>query len=294
LSAAVNNSNDQKEFTQRYKQILDHYKIRGQKTQANSPHENGDIEQRHYRYKNAIDQALMLRGSRNFESRKEYENFLKNSFTQLNSNRTDRLEEEMKALKTLPSRRIEDYREFNSITVGSGSTIRVNKNTYSTHSRLIREKIRVHLHAEYLNIYYGQRFIDKIPRLMGEDKHYVQYRHVIDSLIRKPGAFENYKYKNDMFPTSHFRIAYDMLKEQYPAKANKKYLRILYLAAKENEDHVNNALMIMIDSGREIDVDEIEKFVKSSSKYDTPYSVTIPPVDLESWDELLEFQGGML
>ena len=67
LSAAINNLNNSKEFTQKYKQILDHYNIKGQKTQSYSPHENGDIEQSHYRYKNAIDQALMLRGSRNFE-----------------------------------------------------------------------------------------------------------------------------------------------------------------------------------------------------------------------------------
>lgn len=287
LSAAINNLNSSEEFTQKYKQILDHYNIKGQKTQANSPHENGDIEQSHYRYKNAIDQALMLRGSRDFESREDYEIFLKSIFGQLNSNRIEKLKEEIRLLKPLPSRRIEDYREFN-VKVKRGSTIRINHNTYSVPSRLIGENVRVHLYAENLNIYYGQRFIEKLPRRLGENNHYIQYRHVIDSLIRKPGAFDNYKYKRDMFPTTHFRIAYDLLREQFPVRGNKEYLKVLYLAAKENEDYVDKALMVLIDSGKQVSFDEVEKMVKEKCIFNTSPSVNIPPVDLTSFDELFE------
>lgn len=289
LSAAINNLNNHEEFTQRYKQILTHYNMNGQKTQPYSPHENGDIEQRHYRYKNSIDQALMLRGSRDFKSREEYTYFLKNIFQQLNSNRQEKLQEEMKKLKLLPLRRIEDYREF-TVKVSKGSTIRVNHNTYSVHSRLIREQVKVYLHAEHLEVYYGHKCVDELPRLIGESNHHIQYRHIIDSLLRKPGAFENYKYKSDMFPTSHFRMAYDLLKEQYPVKGNKEYLKILNLAAKESEDFVDKALRILIDTGKNITYDSVNQLAKFETTYDISSSINIPPVDLKSFDKLLEFE----
>ncbi len=292
LSAAVNNLNDLKEFTDKYKQILDHYNIKGQKTRPSSPHENGDVEQSNYRYKKAIDQALMLRGSRDFRSRKEYEIFLKNMFKQLNANRAIKLEEDIKKLKPLPARRIEDYKKF-TVTVKKGSTIRINHNTYSVHSRLAGANVAVHLYAEHLCVYHGQKKVEQMPRLRGEDNHYIQYRHVIDSLARKPGAFENYKYKSNMFPTSYFRIAYDLLKEQSSGKAAKEYLNILYLAAKENEDLVNAALRSLIESGKKISFKDVEDIVKFKSIPAVPLSISIPEVDIHSYDELLEL-GGVL
>lgn len=289
LSAAINNLSNTEEFTQRYKQILNHYSIEGQKTQPYSPNENGDIEQGHYRYKKAIDQALMLRSSRNFNSREEYEIFLKDMFNQLNSNRTEKLAEEKKVLKTLPERRIEDYREFTA-TVSKGSTIRVNNNTYSVHSRLIKEKVKICVYAGCLKIHYGQRFIEEIPRLRGDKKHYIQYRHVIDSLLRKPGAFEDYRYKCDMFPSSYFKIAYDLLKEQSPGKANKEYLKILNLAAKESEERTDNALKILINSTEDINFEAVEKIVKLENRHDSPFTINISAVDLKIYDSLLDLQ----
>lgn len=292
LSAAVNNLNDREEFTSMYKNLLDHYGLQGQKTQPASPHENGDIEQRNYRYKKAIDQALMLRGSRDFQSRKEYEDFLKEIFRQLNSGRQERLNEEIKTLKPLPARRTEDYKTITA-SVKKNSIIRVNHNTYSVHSRLIGETVKVHLYADYLKIYYGQAVVEEIPRLRGEGNHKIQYRHIIDSLIRKPGAFEDYKYKNDMFPTSYFRMAYDILKEQSDSRANKEYLKILYLAAKGNEDLVNSSLRSLINSGVRISPEEVEKMVKSGNEAGIPEQPSIPPVSLNNYDALLEF-GGVL
>ena len=163
LGAAINNNSNDKEFTQRYNQILKHYSIEGQKTQAYSPNENGDVEQRHYRLNDTIDQTLMLRGSRDFKSRKDYKMFLENTFDELNVNRTVRLAEEKKSLKQLPQRRTEDFREFNA-RVSKGSTIRINNQTYSVESRLIKEKVRVTLHADFLKVYLGQHFIEQIPR----------------------------------------------------------------------------------------------------------------------------------
>ena len=63
-------------FTQRYESLLAHYGVEGRRIQVSKPNENGDVEQRHYRLKEAVDQTLMLRGSRDFESREDYEKFL--------------------------------------------------------------------------------------------------------------------------------------------------------------------------------------------------------------------------
>jgi len=84
--------------------------------------------------------------------------------------------------------------------------------------------------------------VEKIPRLRGENGHHINYRHIIDWLVRKPGAFENYRYRQDLFPTHRFRIAYDYLRQTCPVRASKEYLSILHLAATESETAVDNAL----------------------------------------------------
>jgi len=81
MSAAVNNLCDPKEFTRAYEGLLRHYRINGQKIQAGQANENGDVEQRHYRLKQAAEQALMMRGSRDFPEVAAYQLFLNKLFT---------------------------------------------------------------------------------------------------------------------------------------------------------------------------------------------------------------------
>ena len=92
--------------------------------------------------------------------------------------------------------------------------------------------------------------VERLPRLRGRGKHSIEYRHVIDWLVRKPGAFEEYRYRDAMFPTSRFRLAYDVLQEQRPGRAAKDYLRILDLAAKECEAGVDAVLGRLLDGER--------------------------------------------
>ena len=94
------------------------------------------------------------------------------------------------------------------VRVSRFSTIHVLANSYSVHSRLIGERVRVHLYAEHLDVHYAQRHLERIPRLRGKGHHRIQYRHVIDWLVRKPGAFAHYRYREDLFPTTRFRMAY--------------------------------------------------------------------------------------
>ncbi|MCK4701580.1 MAG: IS21 family transposase, partial [Bacteroidales bacterium] len=102
LTAAVYKECNPEEFTPRYQGLLNHYSIKGEKINPGHANENGDIEQRHNRLKKAINQALILRGSRDFSSREEYEKFLKKIFSQLNSGRREKLSEELRKLRRLP------------------------------------------------------------------------------------------------------------------------------------------------------------------------------------------------
>ena len=286
LSAAINKLGNPEEFTQRYKALLSHYDLKGCKTQPSSPNENGDVEQRNYRFKKAVDQSLMLRGARDFSSREDYEIFLKKLFTQLNAGRKDRFKEEQSLLGRLPPNRLNSYKRL-KVRVGPSSTIRVNHNVYSVHSRLIRETIEVRLYMEYLELWYAQQKIETLPRLRGESKHHIQYRHIIDWLVRKPGAFENYRYRDALFPTHRFRMAYDWLKDRKPLKAAKEYLRILHLAAMQNETMVDYALKTLIDDEKVVSIEVIEDIITSTDRIPSPADVTIEKIDLGLYDALL-------
>jgi len=234
-----------------------------------------------------VDQALMLRDSRDFANRKEYELFLAGLFAQLNSNRHDRFKEELAVLRPLPVKQLPACTKL-TVGVGPSSTIRVKHNVYSVHSRLIREKVTVRLYAEHLEIWHGQSHIENIPRLRGSSNHHIQYRHIIDWLVRKPGAFENYRYRSDLFPTSRFRMAYDELKRHHVVtKASKEYLLILRLAAKENETTVDEALRFLFNQNIPISAEAVESFVFSGQKPAPVTDVTIQSIVLHAYDCLL-------
>ncbi len=294
LTSAVNPVGNPEVFTSKYEGLAKHYGFESHKIQPGCPNENGDIEKRHDRLKKAIDQALMLRGSRDFASRDEYEQFLQKIFDQLNSGRGERLKEELAVLRKLPRRRHDDYTEVRC-KVGRFSTIRVLKNSYSVHSRLIGEQLKARVYADHIEVWYAQRRIEVLPRLRGENGHYINYRHIIDWLVRKPGAFENYLYKDDLFPTSQFRIAYDLLRLQHGSKqGNRHYLKILELAAKDNETLVNESLRFLINQGNDIRFEIVQTMVKSQLEPPAVTDVEVEQVDLRIYDQLLEYQETLM
>jgi hypothetical protein len=294
MSAAVHQDIHPEVFTRRYESLLAHYGIEGRRIQASQPHENGDVEQRHHRLKQAIDQALMLRGSRDFDSREDYEKFLEGLFEELNSGRRARLQEEVKRLRALPPRRLESYKR---ITVGVkrlNSTIRADGNIYTVDSRLIGEDVEVRVYADELQVWFAQRHVDTLPRLRGSGKHRIQYRHIIDWLVRKPGAFENYRYREELFPTTRFRMAYDRLRQHFTtARASKDYLRILQYAAHLSESAVDAALGRLLRGGELPTLVAVEALLQLSET-PTLEDVHIDEVELAAYDRLLEDEEGVV
>jgi hypothetical protein len=263
--------------------------MEGRKINANRPNENGDVEQRHHRLKRAVEQALLLRGSRDFRLRAEYETFLRMLFRRMNSSRMQRLGEELPLLHRLPTRRLDACkREF--LRVGPSSTIRAGHNTYSVHSRMMGEMVEARLHAEEIMIYYGGNLVDTLPRLIGRGGHRIEYRHIIDWLVRKPGAFENYRYREDLFPTHRFRVAYDQMRGALSAiGSSKAYLAILALAARDGERGVDRALERLLAQGEAITAVSVsEELARTNITTASVREVTIAPVDLSVYDGLLE------
>ena len=278
-------------FTRRYKSLLSYYGLDGQHTQVNAPNENGDVEQRHHRFKVALEQALLMRGSRDFVSREEYGTFLDHLFIELNRGRRPMLLEEIGRLRRLPEKRLEAYTRLEA-SVGPGSTIRVRKNVYSVHSRLRGERVTIRLYADYIEVWYAQRCIQRMPRLRGEGKHAINYRHVIDMLVRKPGAFPHYRYRSDLFPTHRFRMAFDYLERKHQSEraASKAYLKILHLAATEQEVAVDQILAHLIEKGEEITPDAVKALIEHVPA-DSFQKIEIEPVNLDEYDYLLSGDG---
>jgi len=164
------------------------------------------------------------------------------------------------------------------------------QNVYSVHSRLIGEWVEARVYAERVEVWYAQKKVETMPRLRGTRRHRINYRHIIDWLVRKPGAFERYLYRDDLFPSSRFRIAYDALKRQVPIRAHKEYLKILQLAARETQAGVDDALRWLIDQDKAIDVKTVEAMVQRAREIPPVTDVAVDAVNLNSYDCLLSCQ----
>ena len=290
MTSAVNNLTEQAEFQKNYQALLRHYGLEGQKIQTGQPNENGDIEQRHYRLQRALEQALLLRGSRDFASVEEYRSFLDRLFAQLNSGRRARLAEEMALLQPLPDRRLESAKRVR-VRVNSGSLIAVERNSYSVNSRLIGEIVEARVYSGHLEIWYGGQKVDQFARQRGRTNYRVDYRHIIDWLGRKPGESANYRYREHLFPSSRFRMAYDLLQKRMPNRCDRRYLEILNMAAKEGEARVEDALRLLLVSERGkqtiTDKEAFEQFLARCEQVPAISDVSIPEVSLASFDQLL-------
>ncbi len=292
MTLAVHHDGNAEKYTSRYQGLMRHYGVTPEATNAYSGHENGDCEQSHRRFKETIEQELLLRSSRDFSSREEYWQFVCGVVRRRNAGRGDKFKEESGRLRPLPERRLET-RERQQVRVSQGSTIQVKKNTYSVPARLIGEQVETRIGAEDVEVWYAGALVQKMERLRGESKHRIDYRHVIDWLVRKPGAFARYVYREDMYPSVTWRRAYDALREQQPGRADREYVRILHLAAQEGEACVEEILGKLLAQGSLVS----EQVVRTLLGSDTPLSlaaqVTVAAVDLHLYDALLEGPAGL-
>jgi hypothetical protein len=288
LSAATHELRESKGRTlnQRYAALLEHYGLQATRTNPRSSHENGVVEQGHYRLKTALDQALLLRGSRDFPSQETYVAFVQGVVDKANRRVQGKLAEERCHLRPLPPAAVPEYTTWHT-KVRKWGTIRVTNKTYSVPSRLCGHQVEVRQYADYLEVYYKGQLVEQLERVRGEGKARIDYRHIIWSLVRKPGAFARYRFREHLFPSQVFRSAYDALGRWHGGRADVEYVRILHLAASTLEARVEGVLSQFLETGRPFDYAAVRESAAPAPS-PVPQLSSLSPPDLRVYDALLQ------
>ena|SRR5690242_17384810 len=272
-------------LNRRYRGLLEHYGLRSSLIQVGEAHENGVVEQAHRRTKSILTQALLLRGSCNFGSVEAYQQWLRAVMEgEHNSRITERLAEERRHLRPLPAAPIPAYTKL-AARVRRWSTITVLGHIYSLPSRLIGEQVTVCIYAEHLEVYYREQLVERLPRLHHKGQVHIDYRHIIRTLVRKPGAFARYRWREELFPSVIFRRAYDALRSRLGERASAEYVRILSLAAEHGAATVEQVLGPLLDGSERFNAEQLQSLIEPARPALPAVTITRP--DLRLYDALL-------
>jgi transposase InsO family protein len=257
LSAAFRNLDTaaREDLTQRYDALCADYGMEPTRNNRGIAHENGSIESPHGHFKSAVKDALLLRGTSDFDHLDTYRAFIDEIVSRKNARITRYIEAERHALQPLPPGRSCDYEEkVVTVTTSSGFTLK--KVFYTVPSRLIGRRIRVRLYDDRLDILVGGTWLMTLnrgrPDPSGKNGHVVDYRHVIHSLRKKPMALLNLVYRTQLFPRDAYRLTFDRLIEAMPEKpACRLMVEILSLAHDRGcEAELAAVLMVELDAAR--------------------------------------------
>lgn len=276
---------DERGFNEEYQQLMAHLGMKPQTIHVDSPNENGDIEAANGAFKQAVKQHLLLRGSCDFESIEAYEVFLWQIMEKRNDLRSKRLNEEIAVMRPLMVKPWPEMRELRPRVNRSG-LIRVHNNGYSVPSGLVGKRVKVRVYEWKIEVWYANKCVETFPRLTGIQKYHINYRHVIDTLLRKPGGFRNYRHREDLFPRSVFRRAWETLQERFsPRRADIAYLRILKLAAKGLETDVADVLEELLATQQKWDDRTVAERVQPQQS--SIPGLAVNTVNLKDYDRLL-------
>jgi transposase len=237
-----------REFNPEFLSLVAHYGLTPRTIHVDCPNENGDVEAHNGHLKRRLEQHLLLRGSRDFASEAAYDQFLEAVLSKANGPRTAQVAEELAVMRELPPTRLCEYDEV-ECRVCSHSTIRVKRVAYSVPARFIGRRLRARVYEQHLEVYHGSERIAHIPRAPGR-LAVIDYRHVIQALLRKPGAFARYHYREELFPSNTYRRAYDRLVQDHGMVSGElEYLRLLKLTAELGPSAVEGLLGEMLGPG---------------------------------------------
>ena len=274
-----------RQLTDRFRGVLEHYGLRSSRIQPGEAHENGVVEQAHFRTKSAVEQALLLRGHADFGDEATYEGFVREVIERKrNGPAARRLAEERPHLRPLPGAPVPNYTTCTCV-VRRWSTIRVGGRTYSVPSRLRGHTVEARRHPTTVEVLYRGQVIETMPRIRGEADHRIDYRHIIGSLVRKPGAFARYRYREELFPSLTFRQAYDALCVTHGERADVEYVRLLHLAATTSQGHVDATLTGLLRDAQPFDYAGVQALVTPPTPRLPVLHLPVP--DLAHYDALL-------
>ncbi|MEO8654667.1 MAG: IS21 family transposase [Ramlibacter sp.] len=223
LSAAFRNlgRDVEEDLTCRYEDLCRHYAMTPTRNTTGVAHENGSIEGPHGHLKRGIEDALLMRGSRDFADLPAYRRFIDEIVGRRNARNAGRIDSERAKLQDLPGRRSSDYEEV-SVRVTSSGGFTLRKVFYTVPSRLIGHRLRVHLFDDRLDVLIGGTHLLTLPRgrahASGKHSQVVNYHHVIHALRRKPMALLNLVYRDQLFPHEAYRRSFEALRERLPER----------------------------------------------------------------------------
>lgn len=211
LSAAFKNLKQEEDLTVRYAALLEHYGMQGTRNNRGLGHENGSVESSHRFLKEAINQALLLRGYRDFASREDYDVFVRDAVMRRNRRNAAAFRIEREQLADLPPRRTTDFTEDEARVTRCG-TFTVRAVLYSAPSRLIGHRLKVRLYSDRLECYLAAALVLTLPRgARSGERRIIDYRHFIDALKRKPQAFKGLVFRDALFPREAYRRTWEAL-----------------------------------------------------------------------------------
>ncbi len=296
LSAAFRNldRDAQEDLTRRYEALCAHYKMTPTRNNPGVSHENGSIESAHGHLKRALADALLLRGSRDFDDLSAWRRFVDEIVGRHNARNIKRIDLERAALKELPARKTADYEEV-GVTVTSSSAFTLRKVFYSVPSRLIGHRLLVRLYDDRLECFQGSTHLFTLRRgrsgQNGKHGHVVDYRHVIHSLRRKPMALLNLVYREQLFPRRAYAKAFEALLEDAGEKHACRTMVGLLALAHERACEAELALVIEtdLDAGRTPDLKTLTERFRPPAAAVPTVVVNLP--SLAVYDEIAMVQG---
>lgn len=297
LSAAFRNLGREasEDLTRRYDALCAHYGMTPSRNNPGLAHENGAVESAHGHLKRAIEDALLLRGARDFADLDTYRRFLDEIVGRRNARRRQRIELERAALRPLPERRTSDHEEV-IVTVTSSSGFTLRRVFYTVPSRLIGHRLRVRLYDDRLEVYLGGSHQLTLARgrarSSSQHGHVVDYRHIIHALRRKPMALMGLVYRDQLFPHPAFARTFEALAAALPARAACRAMVDLLALAHERacEAELAHELGTALEQGRLPDLAVLQKhFHRPAGALPV---VTVMLASLAAYDELGTVHAG--
>ncbi len=274
-----------RQFNAEFLSLVGHFGLNPRTIAVGCPNQNGDVEAHQGHLKRRLHQHLLLRGTRDFESEAAYDGFVAGVLIQANERRARKLAEELAVMKALPPVRLCEFSE-EDCRVGCHSTVRVRQVTYSVPARYIGQRLRARVYEQRVELYQGHQRVLEVPRSVGRRPR-IDFRHLIDALLRKPGAFARYRYREELFPSLTYRRALDQLVQDHGAREGElEYLRVLKLTAELGTSAVESVLSEYLAQAQPWRAASLRSYLLP------PEEVSLPtlamPVDLAAYDGLLE------
>jgi hypothetical protein len=266
---------------------LAHYGLEPAVIGVGEPHENGDVESAHGHLRTSIDQRLRLAGNRQFASVAQYEGFLFELLCKRNAGRGERFEQERSALRALPPTRWPEY-DQEAVRVSREALCRVGKQAYSVPARYAGERLRVRIWETELEFVWNGEVVERTERRRGKPGVFINWRHLVGALLRKPGALKGWRHRDAMFPNARWRTLYDSFTERYsPGRAEREYLGILALGLQQRLESLE---AVIEELGDQVSLDTIRR------RFCPPNNIVemALEVDLRAYDELLTQQSSPL